>query len=196
MSANNSGAIRFASNGTIWVAPVDTAAPTDVATAPSDTWKALGYVDTNGVELTPSIETQPVEAWQSGVPIKYLVTSAAFQLKFTLHQFDKESVELYFGSSFRQATGAGGTPVTGVFQLDLSSTPALAETAMIVEWKDATVTNRLIVPRASVSARDGLKLVRNDNNKLGVTLNALDSGGRLGYILTNATIELPTPPTP
>jgi len=59
---------------------------------------------------------------------------------------------------------------------------------MVIEWSDATVKNRLVVPRASVSARDGLQLVRTSNQKLGVTMSALDSSGKLGWILTNAAV--------
>jgi len=183
LGANAASSIRFASNGTIYVAPVATAAPTDVETALAATWKPLGYVDPAGVEMTPTVETSPVEAWQSAVPVTYLVTSASFTMKFILQQFDKESVELYFGASF-----VAVPEETGVYQLDLSSSPALAETAMVIEWSDATVKNRLVVPRASVSARDGLQLVRTSNQKLGVTMSALDSSGKLGWILTNAAV--------
>jgi len=188
LSALNPNAIRFASNGTIWVAPVGTAPPMDVATPPAVTWKSLGYVDPAGVELTPAVETQPIEAWQSATPVKYLVTSAAFGLKFVLQQFDKETTELYFGASFVPAEDDEGDPISGVFQLDLSSSPDLFETALLLEWRDATVTNRLVVPRATVSARDGLKLLRTANQQLGVTMNALDSNGRLGYVLTDAAV--------
>lgn len=188
MGANSASSIRFASNGTIYVAPVATAAPTDVSTALAATWKPLGYVDPAGVEMQTTVETQPVEAWQSAVPISYLVTSASFTMKFILQQFDKESVELYFGASFVAAEDGEGAPIAGVYQLDLASSPDLAETAMVIEWSDATVTNRLVVPRATVSARDGLQLVRTTNQKLGVTMSALDSAGKLGWILSNAAL--------
>lgn len=190
MSALNPSAIRFASNGNVYVAPVGTAAPVDVATPLAVTWKSLGYIDPTGVECTPSVETQPVEAWQSGVPIKYLVVSAAFALKFVLQQFDKETTELYFGASFVPAMTTADPPVaiTGVFKLDLSSSPSMVETAVVLEWNDATVKNRLIIPRATVNARDGLKLLRTANQQLGVTMGALDSNGSLGTLLTNAAV--------
>lgn len=136
------------------------------------------------------METNPVRAWQSATPVKYVVITAEYSLQFTLQQFDKESVELYFGASFVPAMDGATPPVAvpGVFRLDLDSTPELTETALIVEWSDATARNRLIVPRASVSGREGLTLVRNEPTALGVTLNALDQGGILGYLLTNAAV--------
>ncbi|MEU1881890.1 hypothetical protein ABZ470_31710 [Streptosporangium sp. NPDC020072] len=140
--------------------------------------------------MTPAVTTQPIEAWQSAVPITYVVTSAAFSLKFVLQQFDRETAELYFGAAFAQAMDGAATPapVEGVFRLDLDSSPTMVETAMIVEWSDASVKNRLVIPRATVSARDGLKLVRTTNQQLGVTLSALDAGGKLGWLLTNAAV--------
>lgn len=190
MATLTPGSIRFAAGGKLYAAPVSTAAPLDVTTVPAAAWKELGYVDTSGVQLTPTITTQAVESWQSAVAVKQLVTAAAFTVQFALQQFDKESVELYFGATFVQAMDGAVTPapIAGVFQLDLASTPALAETALMVQWNDAAVINRLIVPRASVSSRDAIQLVRTTETKLGVTLSALDSNGRLGYILTNADV--------
>lgn len=187
MAANNAGAIRFAPKGKIFVAPVGTAAPTDVSTAFGPLWKELGYVSPDGCELSPSVDSAPVEVWQSAVPVKYVVNSAACQLKFVLMQFDKEGTELYFGSSFTQAMGPDNQPINGVFKLDLASTPELAEKALAVEWGDANSTSRLIIPRGMISEREGLKLTRTNAQTLGVTYEALDDDGVLGYILTNAS---------
>lgn len=190
MGANSSNAIRFASNGTIYVAPVATAGPTDVGTALPSPWKQLGYVSDAGVQLTPSITTQAINAWQSATPVKHLVTAASFQVAFSMLQFDKEGVELYFGGEFVQAMDGGEppAPIDGVFVLDLDSTPELLETSLVVEWSDATVTNRLWLPRCQVSGREALTLVRTNSQNLSVTLDALDQGGKLGSIFTNAAV--------
>jgi hypothetical protein len=188
MGVNSANAIRFASNGTVYVAPTATAGPTDVTTALPATWKQLGYVSDAGVSLTPSITTQAINAWQSATPVKYLVTAASFQVGFTLLQFDKEAVELYFGSSFVQAMDDEDAPIVGVFVLDLASTPDLIETSLVVEWSDSTVKNRLWVPRCQVSSREALTLVRTSGQNLGVTLDALDQGGKLGSIFTDAAV--------
>jgi hypothetical protein len=181
LGAQSANSIRFAPKGNIYMAPIGTAAPDDVTTVLPAAWKDLGYADNSGVQLTPSIETQPIEVWQSAVPAKFLVTSAALQIQFVMQQFDKDSVELYFGAAFVE------TEVdSGVFKLDLSSAPDMLETSLLVHWEDATTKNRLYIPRATVSTRDALSLVRTDNQKLGVTLDALDSGGIFASILTNA----------
>jgi hypothetical protein len=179
VGVNSADAIRFASNGTIYVAPVATAAPTDVGTVLPATWLPLGYVSDAGVSITPTITTQAINAWQSAVPVKYLVTGATFQMAFVLLQFDAEAVELYFGSAFE-------VNATDEFKMDVASNPDLVETSLIVEWSDSTVTNRLYVPRAQVSAREALTLIRTGATSLGMTLDALDSAGNLGTIFTTA----------
>ncbi len=179
MGVNSADAIRFASNGTIYVAPVATAGPIDVATALGAGWEQLGYVSDAGVSITPAITTQAISAWQSAVPVKYLVTGATFQMAFVLLQFDAEAVELYFGSSFV-------TNATDESKMDIDSNPDLVETSLVVEWSDSTVTNRLYVPRAQVSAREALTLIRTGATSLGLTLDALDSAGKLGTMFSSA----------
>lgn len=189
MAVNTPGNIRFASSGTVFLAPVGTVAPYDVTVAPSVTWVELGYLDTNGIEATPAITTQAIEAWQSAVPIKYLTIGASFQAKFVLQQFDKEAVQLYFGASFALSKDAAAANIVGQYTLDISSAPVVAEQAILIRWNDATIKNQLLLPRTSVTARDGLKLVRTSNQQLGVTLDALDSGGSLGALRTNANMS-------
>lgn len=181
MGVNSSAAIRFASNGTLYVAPTGTAAPTDVDTVLAGTWKQLGYVSDAGVQITPTITTQPINAWQSAVPIKYLVTGASFQLAFVLLQFDKEATELFFGSSFI-------VNATDEFKMNIESNPDLVETSLVVAWNDSTVQNRLYIPRAQVSAREALTLIRTGATSLGLTMDALDSGGNLGTIFTTGSM--------
>lgn len=182
MGANSADAIRFASNGSLYVAPVATAGPSDASTPMAAPWSPVGYVSDAGVQLTPSITTQAINAWQSAVPVKYLVTGATFQLAFTLLQFDKEAVELYFGSTFE-------TNATDEFKMDVDSNPNLIETALVVEWTDVTVTNRFYVPRAQVSAREALALVRTGATQVGMTLDALDDGGILGTLYTTGDMD-------
>lgn len=195
MSTNNTSAVQFAPKARILVAPTATAGtlPVDVTTAIPAAFKELGYVDAAGVELTPKLDTTPVEALQSATPIKYVVKSAAASLKFQMLQWDNDTVALYFGATLvADATNK-------VNKLVLQSTPSLVETALIVEWGDyvedlaatpVTVTgtkNRLVIPRGMVDTKDPIKLSRTDVQSLGITYEALDVNGQLGYLLTGPT---------
>ncbi|MEU4492624.1 hypothetical protein AB0F96_03975 [Streptomyces sp. NPDC023998] len=191
--ANDAKKIRFAPNGAIYVAPAggSLAPPVvlgDGVTAPTG-YKALGYVDEGGVTLTPAIETQPVNAWQSAVPVLYNVTSASFSVKATLQETNQVTTELFWGAEWVEIMSTDPTPVgTGVFRLDLASTPDLKELSLVVDWNQGAVRSRCVIPRAMISDRGAIQLSRTENGKYELTIEALDSAGKLGYVLTNDDI--------
>ena len=77
-------------------------------------------MDESGVTITPSIETDPVKAWQSAVPVLYNVKGASFQIKATLLETSKLTTETFYGASWVEVMSEDTTPVpTGVFRLDL-----------------------------------------------------------------------------
>ncbi|MEU5577779.1 hypothetical protein ABZ791_10780 [Streptomyces huasconensis] len=191
--ANDPKKIRFAPNGAIYVAPASESltVPADLGTAntaPSG-YKALGYVDEGGVTLTPAIETQPVNAWQSATPILYIITSASFSVKATLQETNEITTELFWGAEWVEIMSNDTPPAgTGVFRLDLSSTPDLKEISLVVDWNQNSIRNRVVIPRAMISDRGAIQLSRTENGKFELTMEALDSAGKLGYVLTNDDI--------
>jgi hypothetical protein len=198
--ANDPKKIRFAPNGAIYVALLGGATitpPTDLGTADTAPagYKALGYVDEGGVTLTPAIETQPVNAWQSATAVLYNVTSASFSVKATLQETNEITTELFWGAEWVEIMSNDPTPVgTGVFRLDLASTPNLKELSLVVDWNQNAIRNRVVIPRAMISDRGAIQLSRTENGKFELTIEALDSAGKLGYVLTNDDIvETPAP---
>jgi hypothetical protein len=198
--ANDAGKIRFAPNGGLYLAPAPTGEtggttlPVDVGdgtTAPTG-YKALGYIDESGVTITPSIETNPVPVWQSAVPVLYNVQSAAFQIKATLMETNQLTTELFFGAEWKEVLGADSTP-TGIYRLDLSSTPELREFSLVVDWSQKGVKSRCVIARAMISDRGAIQLQRQENAKFELTIDALDHQGGLGYVLTDDDILTPSP---
>lgn len=205
----NADAIRFAPKATIRMAPKGTDVTpymSDVMVPlPDDVFVPLGYTAEDGIELTPTVETNPVTVHQSATPVKYVVTSASVTLAFTMMQFDENTVPLYFGADFVEQAN-------GTLTLDLASTPDLREQVLIVEWGDFTETpnesdptgpatlvsgtkTRLILPRIMLSERNAITLTRTDAQQLGVTVQALDVGGKLGTVLMKSADEgsVPSP---
>lgn len=205
----NADAIRFAPKATIRMAPKGTDVTpymSDVmAPLPDEVFVPLGYTAEDGIELTPTVETNPVTVHQSATPVKYVVTSASVTLAFTMMQFDENTVPLYFGADFVEQSN-------GTLTLDLASTPDLREQVLIVEWGDFTETpnesdptgpatlvsgtkTRLILPRIMLSERNAITLTRTDAQQLGVTVQALDVGGKLGTVLMKSADEgsVPSP---
>ncbi|MFC8099436.1 hypothetical protein [Streptomyces sp. NPDC057363] len=196
--ANDAKKIRFAPNGNIFVAPAPVSGSTGGTTPPADLgtldtvpagYKALGYVDEGGVTLTPAIETQPVNAWQSAMPVLYNVQSASFSVKATLQETNEVTTELFFGSQWVEVMSEDPEPVpTGTYRLDLSSTPELKEISIVVDWQQSAVRYRCVIPRAMISDRGAIQLSRTENGKYELTMEAMDYSGTIGYVLTNDDI--------
>lgn len=197
--ANDAKKIRFAPNGNIYIAPAPVAGSTGGTTPPTDLgtadtvptgYKALGYVDEGGVTLTPAIETQPVNAWQSAMPVLYNVQSASFSVKATLQETNEVTTELFWGSQWVEVTeDVEGVPTpTGTYRLDLSSTPELKEISIVVDWQQNSVRYRCVIPRAMISDRGAIQLSRTENGKYELTMEAMDYSGTIGYVLTNDDI--------
>lgn len=188
--ANNAQRIRFAKNGVLSMAPTNgLTLPEAVGNgtdAPSG-YKALGYVDESGVTITPSIETDPVPVWQSAVPVLYNVKSASFQIKATLMETNRLTTELFFGAQWVAVADEQDQP-TGVYRLDLSSTPELSEFSLCVDWSQSGTHYRCVIPRAMISDRGAIQLQRSENSKFELTIDAMDAAGQLGYVLTDDTL--------
>lgn len=187
--ANDASKIRFAPNGAIYVAPAPvkgasggTTPPTELSTdgTPPTGYKALGYVDEGGVTLTPAMETQPVNAWQSASPVLYNVQSASFSVKATMQETNQVTTELFWGAKWVESPDTPGT-----YRLDLASTPELHEISLVVDWNQGAIKYRCVIPRAMISDRGAIQLNRTENGKFELTIESMDLDGTLGYVLTN-----------
>jgi hypothetical protein len=167
--------IRVAANGALRVANVGTAAPTDTTTAYGVGWTDLGFASEDGVTLTPSLDTEDINAWQSAVPVRRIVTGSTLEIGFTLIQSNNETLSLYFG-----ATVAGNA-----IQIPVSPDPV--ERAISVEWSDGGEIYRLVVPRAQLSDRGETTLARGEAVGFEMTFTALPPAtGPLATVLLPA----------
>lgn len=189
--ANDASKIRFAPSGAIFIAPTGgtLVLPTEVGdgeTAPTG-YKALGYVSENGVTLTPSIQTTPLPAWQSAAPVLYNVEGASFQVQATLLESSKLVTETFFGAAWSEVMeDEGGTPTaTGVYRLDLDSTPELQEFSLVVDWKQKDHNWRVVITRGMINERGAITLQRTQPGQYELTIDAMDASGKLAYVLTD-----------
>lgn len=191
--ANDARKIRFAPSGALHIAPAPSSSGTggtvlpvdlgDGQTAPAG-YKSLGYVDEGGVTLTPAVEIQAVNAWQSAAPVLNHVTGGSFSVKATLHESNRFVTELFWGAPWIEVKDDKGVG-TGIWRLDISSVPELQEISLVVDWSQKAVRSRCIIPRAMISDRGAIQLSRKENTKFELTLSSLDYKGQLGYVLTN-----------
>ncbi|MGW5773107.1 phage tail tube protein [Streptomyces longwoodensis] len=197
MPNNDSSKIRFAPKGQVYMAPaVGATLPTTVGdgTAPPAGYTSLGYVTDAGVTITPAVNTDPVNVWQSAVPALYNVTSATFSIQATFSETNINTTELFFGASWVEVEDNQGTG-TGVFRLDLSSTPELQEISIVVDWGQGSTHSRVVIPRSMIQDRGAITLARTAAQEYQLTIEALDSNGKLGYVLTDQNMAA-APATP
>ncbi|WP_145500877.1 hypothetical protein [Streptomyces sp. CFMR 7] len=117
------------------------------------------------------------------------MTSASFSIKATLIETNEITTELFFGAQWVEVMSEDPTPVgTGVFKLDLSSTPDLKELSLVVDWNQGAIRYRCVIPRAMISDRGAIQLNRTEPGKYELTLEALDLNGSLGTVYTNDDI--------
>ncbi|MFC6021509.1 hypothetical protein ACFP2T_35740 [Plantactinospora solaniradicis] len=172
--------VRLAPDGRVLVAPVGTAEPVSVAATFDPAWAELGWVTEDGVTVTPSVDTNDVNMWQSITPVKRPLTGMGLEVSVPLGSFNRSTLGLYFLNSEWTTVGSNG-------RLEMPNAPVSQEVALAVEWEDDEGDlNRLIFPRATMTDRDALNLVRADAITLGLTFSTL--AGPDGYsavLLTN-----------
>lgn len=172
--------IVVGANGTVWNAPVGTAAPADETTAPSGTWVDLGFTSEEGVDLTDSKTLQPIPVWQLFYPARRIVTDRDLVLGFALRQWNKATVGLAFGG------GTFSTPSAGHHKYVPPAPESIAEKALMVDWIDGTKKYRLVMPRGMVTENISSKIARTGPADLPIGFGIIgDDGVDPWYLLTN-----------
>lgn len=158
--------IVVAGDGRIYVAPVGTAEPADIDTAPSATWIDLGYTTEDGVEFTFDRETTEIMGWQSRDPLRTIATAEPKMIKFTMLQLNKDT--------WKFALGGGTTSGSlGLYLYEPPTPGAVDERAMIVELWDGATKWRFISRRGMQSSATTFSGVRDDATSLPIEYKVL-----------------------
>lgn len=176
-----SGQVRVAGTGELFLAPVGTALPTAASTALNVAFEGYGYTTEDGVTLSKSVEREGIPAWQSTTPVRYLITSQELTVACTFLQSNEDILKLWLGSG--DFATDGGTPAGQ--RADVPVDPVGQQFAMCVEWQDASITSRLVVPKVEVTETGDVTLAR-QATAFPVTFGAIapDSGTVLATWLT------------
>lgn len=144
-----------ASNAAIWanadvlIAPVGTAAPTNVTTAWSNTWSPVGLLDPEaGFTEDRNEDVNKIYAW-GGLLVKTLKSKHERTIKFTALESNQTIFNLVNPGSSR-STAAGLTTST-------VKVPSQAEFAIAFETRDGSHVKRRIVKRASIESVGTIK---------------------------------------
>lgn len=178
----SSGQVRVAGTGELFLAPVGTALPTAASGVLDPAFTGYGYTTDDGVTLSKSISRDGVAAWQSATPVRNIITSQEFTIEATFLQSNKDILKLWLQSGDFAADGGTG------FRADVPIDPVGLQFAMCLEWKDGTITSRLVAAKVEVSDTGDVTVAR-EAQQFPVTLSALppDSGTVLASWLTTDT---------
>ncbi len=174
--------IVIAGNGSVNVAPVGTALPTNPTTALPAAWKNLGYITEDGATFRYDQTKEPVNAWQSFYPLKYRVTGTTAEFDFVLMQMDVDTMPFAFGGG--TVTTVAGPPV--VYKYTPPNPEDIDERALVLEWVYDTSKFRLVTPRAMLTSGTEVALSRGSETTMPVTLGVLGTAGVAAFeILTD-----------
>lgn len=178
MAGNNTSEIRVAGSGRILIAKPDPglALPKDF-TAGWDTavWTDLGYTSTDGVTFGKKDKLDPVDTWQAISPVRFIYADRELTLKFSLMQFNEDTLPFFMGGGSVTADDPTGNP--DVYTYGVPDGPQTDERALGMEFTDGSAaTYRFVIPRGHVTACDDIKLARKNAALLGLTFTALSSG--------------------
>lgn len=178
--ANDADNVRVGLNGSVYIAPKGTTAPTDLDTAWGAGWVDLGYLSDDGVSMEYSTDSEDINAWQSLSPVRKVLTSVDMTLGFTAIELKTATMTLYFPSA--TMSDVSGT----VHQLSIPAAPSPDERAIGLEWIDGDIKNRLIISRGEVTERGAITIGRSAAVGLEMTVSAYaDTAPEIAVWLSN-----------
>lgn len=169
--ANDADQIVVAANGTVYVAPVGTTAPTAPTGALNAAWKDLGFITEDGATFTDSKTVEDILAWQSFYPVRKIVSAKDASVSFSLRQWNGRTVSLAFGGGNTVDLGGGN------FSYVPPAPEVIDERAMLIEWQDGDKNYRLILPKGLVTEAVETNLVRTGSAVLPITFSITPDTG-------------------
>lgn len=160
--------VTVAGYGSVWVAPEGTTLPTGI-TEPAAPFVDIGYIGEDGAQITMSREQEEIYAWQSGDPVRVLVTQEPKTIAFELLEFDRESLEL----AFRGGTWGGTDP--GPYTYTPPAGGGSDVRAMVIDGLDGTAQVRFLFPRVQLQGDVEFALTRTDAVRLPLEFGVLAS---------------------
>lgn len=143
--------------GAIMVAPVGTALPTTVATAPNAAFKDLGFVSEDGVSLSQSSTWETIKDW-GGDQVRKFLSDFTGTLSFTLLETNSEVLKYVYGSA--QVTTTAATVSSGTLNAIKLNANEPPTASLIVNILDGVRKVRIVVPNSQVTERGDLKFSR------------------------------------
>jgi hypothetical protein len=178
--ANTASEVVVASGGKVYIAPVGTAEPNSAVDTLNAAYKDLGFVSEDGISASFGVTVEDVNAFQSLLPIRRVVTGRTADISFTCRQWNADTFSLALGGGSFQESGGN------YLFFPPENNDALAENAVIIEWNDGSKHYRLVIRRAVVVEGVETTIVRNAAADLPISLSVLGSDSTdAWYLITD-----------
>lgn len=164
--AVDSSKIKIAGSGAVWYAPAGTTLPTDSTTALAAGFVNVGYLE-DGFELAQDLKTKEVTGWQNLDVLRLIPTQLSRSVKFSAIETNKTSVQLAWGGA-TVTVGSGS-----VYSLTLPTPITTSEFVIVLDWNDGTVSQRIVIKRASFKSLPSVKFSRMDKINYSFEVQAL-----------------------
>ncbi|MDX3712731.1 hypothetical protein PV733_28090 [Streptomyces europaeiscabiei] len=170
--------VRVGVQGTFYVAPVGTTAPTDPYSPWGTGWNDLGYVAEDGLTESLNENRQEFKAWGYNSAVRTQVTDRQTTFKVTFMQTSYLTLALYYGVDAADMTSSGtGSTQFLAFEEPQSNEPMYYAIGMDVIDNDKP--KRIIVARAEVTTKGDLPHKSDSVQNYDLTFSSLTapSGG-------------------
>jgi hypothetical protein len=145
--ATDSTKVAVAVTGSVYRAPLATAAPTSQASALNVAFVELGYIGEDGVtqSVPASGDSTAIKAWQNGATVR-TVRSASEDpatFSFVALETNKTVLESYYGATVTQTVTEGS--------LTINTTSTRTHYAWVIDVVDGSELERIYIPDGVVS---------------------------------------------
>jgi hypothetical protein len=145
MAEPNDNSVRVGALTWVYIAPVGTTLPTDLA-ALSATYLNIGYTDMDALTEGLAVTTEILRASQRPAGVRTLVTEVNWSWKFKAMETTKKTLEMYY-------MGATSTTTSGVTKTSIPGSPVVKRYVMVLEEYDGDVHTRFVIPAVSIGER-------------------------------------------
>lgn len=167
-----------AGSGSVNVAPLGTASPSDPVTPYASidpAWKEAGFTTEAGVKVHDGKTVYEIKSWQSFYAVRRVITAREFTLAFGLQQWNEVNVPLAFGG------GAISTPIAG----GTSTLTNRVLTSNVVTLTTSAPHGYGVGQYVVVSGYTGADAIFNGS----YTITAVGSSTTFSYALTHADVS-------
>lgn len=180
MTTTNPNAIFIAGRAYMYLAPVGTTQPTDVATALAASWVPVGLFTGDSLSFSTEPQFEEVTSHQSDYPVRRFQTGDSATVSVDLQEWNSRNLISVFGGGSVTSEGAG------LYKYTAPTLGARTEVAVVIEAIDGTKKYRWGFPRCLQIEGVDLSLNKTQEARLPLRLAVLGGDAEAPfYFLTN-----------